>query len=352
MLEVLLIAWLAPQDYLAQGQSAFQTGDLVAAETAFRAHLKLHPASAEALSNLAAVHTRREQFADAIALYIKAVRANPSLKQIRFNLAIAELKAGRPADAARNLELFLEAFPGDDRARTLLGAALVEAGDFQRAISELEKARPSPATQYALAVAHARAGDENRAAALLSSLTPSAAELTRGFIDYRRGRFPEAKERFEAALKLDPNHAPAVAALGRLALLENRDADAIALLERALKLAPQDAESTYQLGVLYDRNARTADGRSMLARALTLRADYPDPHYQLARIDYREKRYAAALKHLHAAAKVLPDHEAVRLLMAQTYRALGRTAEADKEFAEVRRLKKSRIDKSQIDLNP
>ena len=304
------------------------------------------------MSNLAAVYSRREQYSEAIALYQKALNANPALKQIRFNLAIAELKAGLPADAARNLELFLQAFPQEDRARTLLGAALVEAGDFKRAIAELENAAPSPATKYALAVAHARAGDENKATELLSSLTPAAAELTQGFIEYRRGRFPEAKDHFEAALKLDANHAPAIAALGRLALLDNRDAVAIELLERALKLAPQDAESTYQLGVLYDRNGRTPQGRAMLSRALTLRAGYPDPHYQLARIDFREKQYAAALKHLQSAAKLLPEHEAIRLLLAQTYRALGRTAEANREFAEVRRLKNRRIEKSQIELNP
>lgn len=304
------------------------------------------------MSNLAAVYSRREQFPEAIALYKKALAAKPSLKQIRFNLAVAELKAGRPADAARNLELFLQAFPQEGRARTLLGAALVEAGDLKRAIAELEKAPASPGTQYALAVAHARAGDENKATELLGNLPPASAELTQGFLEYRRGRFAEAKNHFEAALKIDADHAPAIAALGRLALFENRDSDAIELLERAVKLSPQDAESTYQLGVLYDRNGRTPEGRTMLSRALTLRADYPDPHYQLARIDFREKQYAAALKHLQSAASLLPEHESIRLLLAQTYRALGRTAEANKEFAEVRRLKNRRLDKSQIELNP
>ena len=171
-------------------------------------------------------------------------------------------------------------------------------------------------------------------------------------MEYRRGRFAEARERFEAALKIDPNHGPAMAALGRLALLENKDTDAIRWLAEAVRRSPHDAESTYQLGVLYDRNGKPAEGRNMLQRSLTLRARYPDPLYQLGRIDFREKQYAAAVGHLEAAAKLLPDHEAIRFLLAQTYRALGRTAEANREFAAVRRIKQSRLNKSQIELNP
>lgn len=344
---------LAAEDQLLRGQRAFQAGDLATAEQAFRAHLAAYPASAEALSNLAAVLSRREQYPEAISLYTRALKANPKLIPIHFNLAVTQLKAGDPSAAASNLRVFLASYPQEHRARILLGAALVEAGEFTQAIAELEKVPPGDrAVQYSLAVAHARAGDENRATELLSQLPPAAAALTEGLIEYRRGRFPEAQQKFEAVLQIEPNNAPALAALGRLALRENRDPEAIGYLEKALTLAPQDAESTYQLGVLYDRTGRTPDGRRYLEKSLTLRSNYADPHYQLARIDSREKKHIAALAHLQIAAKILPDQEAIRLLLAQTYRALGRPADADREFAIVRKLKQSRVDKSKIELIP
>lgn len=344
---------LAAEDHLLRGQRAFQAGDLAGAEQAFRAHLTAYPASAEALSNLAAVLSRREQYAEAITLYSRALKANPKLVPVYFNLAVAQLKSGRPVEAAANLERFLQNYPQEGRARILLGAAWVEAGEFTKAIAELEKAPgEETATRYSLAVAHARAGDESKATALLAGLPPAAAALTEGLIEYRRGRFAEAQAKFEEVLRLDPANAPALAASGRLALRENRDAEAIRFMEQALRIAPGDAESTYQLGVLYDRVGRTPEGRTMLEKALNLRSSYADPHYQLARIDAREKKHAAALAHLRIAVRILPDQEAIRLLLAQTYRALGRTAEAEREFAEVRRIKQIRVDKSRIELIP
>ena len=134
-------------------------------------------------------------------------------------------------------------------------------------------------------------------------------------------------------------------ALGRLELLDHNDAEAIGLLERALRLNPADAESTYQLGVLYDRNGRTAEGVQLLRRAITLRANYPDPHYHLGRIASRAQGLQAALAELELARRLLPDQEAIRLLLGRTYQALGRAAEAKTEFAEVRRLKAAVIER-------
>jgi Flp pilus assembly protein TadD len=211
-------------------------------------------------------------------------------------------------------------------------------------------AKPAdPSVLFSLSYAHARAGNEERALELLGALDalPAKARLVEGLVEARRGRFAEAKAKYEEVVKLEPSNSAAVAALGRLHLLENQDALAVEYLERALKLSPQDAESTYQLGVLYDRNGRPDEGKQMLRRAIELRSNYADPHYQLGRIAHREKRYQDALRHLQAAAKILPDHEAIRFLLGRTYQALGRTDAAKVEFAEVRRLKRLTIERAQ-----
>lgn len=347
-----VVLFLAAGDLLSDGQKAFQTGDFARAESLFRQQLKLTPASAETLSNLAAVLSRREQYDEAITLYRKALRVNPKLIPVHFNLGVAEMKAGRAADAAASFERFLKSYPNENRARILYGMCLAEAGDLKRAIPELERFPDDAAALYTLAVAHAREGDENRAVELLARLDPASAAATEGWVEYRRGRFAESRMKFEESLKLRPGQAPLIAALGRLALLENRDEEAIALLKDALARAPGDAESSYQLGVLHDRTGRSAEGRQYLERALTLKANYADPYYQLARIDFREKKYADALARLNKAVRILPNQEAIRLLLAQTYRALGRVAESDREFAEVRRLKQQSIERSRLKLDP
>jgi tetratricopeptide (TPR) repeat protein len=287
-----------------------------------------------------------------VSLYRRALKADPKLVPVHFNLAVALGKQKEYEQAAEHLRTFLKSYPADARGRQLLGLCLLETGDLRAALIELEasyKADPKDGSiVYALAYANARAGAEERAAELLRHLEsdPAHAKLVEGLIEYRRGRFAEAKALFSEVLKVSPDSAAALTALGRLELLANHDFEAIPLLEHALRLNPADAESVYQLGVLYDRNGRTEEGIRMLRRAIQLRAHYADPHYQLGRIALGRGDLKNACFELEEARRILPDQEAVRLVLGRTYQALGRAAEAKVEFAEVRKLKAAAIERS------
>lgn len=352
---LLLIALAVPQpDLLGDGQRAFARGELDRAEALFRQHLKRFPASAEAWSNLGAVLARRGQFAEAVPLYEKALKVNPGLVQVHFNLGVALAQLKRHAEAARHFRAFLKRYPDEARARQLLGLCLMESGDMRGALEELEQSyRLNPqdgSILYALAYAHARGGDEEKAAAYLAKTesNPAQAKLIEGLLLYRRGMWAEAKEAFRQVVDLQPEFQPAVAALGRLELLERNDAAAIPLLEKAVELNPHDAESAYQLGVLYDRNGDSERGKKMLERAIRLRANYADPHYQLGRIYQRQGDLQRALKELETAKRILPDQEAIRFALGRVYQALGRQAEAKAEFDEVRRLKARVIERDRL----
>jgi Flp pilus assembly protein TadD len=252
------------------------------------------------------------------------------------------------------LRQFLKRYPSEPRAHQLLGLCLLESGDSRGALASLEKSyalNPSDGSiLYSLAYTNARAGDEAKAAEYLRRTqgSPAQGKMIEGLILYRRGMWPEAKALFEEVVRLAPNTQPAVAALGRLELLERNDARAIQLLKRAIEINPQDAESTYQLGVLYDRNGDSAQGKALLEASLALRANYGDPHYQLGRIYQREGNQQKALVELEKAKALLPDQEAVRLALGRTYQALGRAAEAKLEFEEVRRLKAKVVERDRL----
>ncbi len=337
-------------DLLASGQAALRAGDLPGAELAFRAYLQSNPNSAEGLSNLAAVHSRREQYQEAIQLYEKALKANPRLYPIHFNLAVTMIRVKDPR-AIGHLRAFLQQQPDEPRARQLLGLCLVEAGDNRSAITELEsvyrRSPQDPSILASLAYAHARGGNEDRALDLLSRMdaNPVQANLLKGLVEYRRGRFAEAKDLLRRVVDASPDNPQAVAALGRLHLLENDDAEAIRLLDSAVKLNPTDAESWYQIGVLHARNERVDQGIPCLRKALSLRANYADPHYQLGRIAFDRKEYSGALREFEEARRILPNQEAIRLMLGRTYQALGRDSEAKAEFEEVRRLKAAVIER-------
>ena len=350
---ILLFAFLsaATENLLDSGRQAMEAGDLNRAEQSFRQFLSQHPASAEALSNLGALFARRQQFREAAEFYEKALKADPKLVPVHFNLAVALGRLNEYVRAADHLRTFLKSYPEEPRAHQLLGLCLTESGDLRGALPELETSyrlnSRDTSILYSLAYANARAGALDRAAELLqqSQAEPAQSKLIEGLIEYRRGRFSEAKMLFEDVVKLNPNIVPAITALGRLELLDHNDPRAIELLERALRSNPSDAESTYQLGVLYDRTGQADQGVKLLRRAITLRANYPDPHYHLGRIALERKDYKTALAELELARRLLPDQEAIRLLLARTYQALGRAKEAKAEFAEVRRLKAAVIER-------
>ncbi len=346
----LALLTLALSDLLAEGQRAFQAGDWVRAEQAFRAYLKSAPRSAEATSNLAAVMARREQLDEAIRLYQRALQFDPRLTPVHFNLGVAQMKAGRFADCVASFTAFLKSHPGENRARQLRGLCMIESGQLPEGIAELEQLAPDPSIAFALATAHAKSGNEERATQLLAGLEqqPAQARLIEGVIEYRRGRFPEARTKFAEAVAIDASLGQAHAYLGRIAMLDNQEEDAARHLEQALARNPADAESTYQLGILRSRSGQESAARQLFERALSLQGNYADPLYQLAQLDFKARQYPAALHRLEKAVRILPEQEAIRLLLARTYQALGRSAEAQREFQEVRRLKAMRTKQKEL----
>jgi cellulose synthase operon protein C len=358
MLAFLFLAFLATQspDGLEQGRQALQAGDLSRAEQLFREYSAQHPNSGEAYSNWAIVYSRREQYAEAVKLYEKALTVNPKLVPVHFNVAVSLSKLRRCDEAAAHLREFVKSYPKEARAHQLLGLCLVETGDVRGAVAALETSyemNPKDGSiLYSLAYANARAGNAERATILLSGLesNPAQAKLIQGLIEYRQQNYAAAKDLFEEVLRMTPDSAAAVAALGRIELAANNDAGAIPLLERAIQLNPSDAESTYQAGVLYARNGREAEGVALLRRALTLRVGYADPHYQLGRIALERKDCKTAVPELESARSILPEHEAVRFMMGRVYQACGRETEAKAEYEVVRRLKAEGLQKAREQL--
>jgi tetratricopeptide (TPR) repeat protein len=83
--------------------------------------LRLQPDNAEAHNNLGLALSAQGRTAEAIAQYKEALRLMPGYAEIRFNIALALLKIpGRENEAAEQLEAFLRARPGNERAQRIL----------------------------------------------------------------------------------------------------------------------------------------------------------------------------------------------------------------------------------------
>jgi tetratricopeptide (TPR) repeat protein len=164
-------------------------------------------------------------------------------------------------------------------AHTLLGMALAEQRDLERAVGHFERAlelRPAfSAAHVALGAALAQLGRADDAvghfeAALAVEPTSVDALNNLGRVLLDRGRIDEAIARYEAALALAPDrpmlHANLGMALGRRGRLD----EARAALEQAVALDPTSVRALDLLGGALIALGRPADGLSWIDRALAL----------------------------------------------------------------------------------
>jgi len=101
------------------GMSEYYRGNLDRAYTAFNYLVTRLPLT-EVYNNLGVVDARRGRRAAAVEYFSKAVAADPSDPDYRFNLAIALFKNGDAAGAARQLKEELQRRPNDAEAKSLL----------------------------------------------------------------------------------------------------------------------------------------------------------------------------------------------------------------------------------------
>jgi TolB-like protein len=139
----------------------------------------------------------------------------------------------------RGRVLVMQSPAGNDLARTLLAKAADLDPDLAEAYAWLAVSHYNAATQYgedfdanqALGLAYAQK------AMSLDRSDPMAHSVF-GFARLCEGLLEEAESAFQAALRINPNHADTMVNMANLRVLQGRPRDAIELAENALRLNP------------------------------------------------------------------------------------------------------------------
>jgi len=108
----------------------------------------------------------------------------------------------------------------------------------------------------------------------------------------------EAKDAYERALRLDPEHADAHVNIGRLLHEEGAPAAAEQHYRAALEADPHHETAAFNLGVALEDLGRIDDAVLAYKAALALDPENADAHYNLAGIYERRGEKQAALRHL------------------------------------------------------
>jgi Tfp pilus assembly protein PilF len=122
------------------------------------------------------------------------------------------------------------------------------------------------------------------------------------------GRLDAAVARYERAIAIQPDYAPAYNNLGLALAAQGRLEEAASRFQSAVSAAPSQASAYRHLGSVQATLGRTADALASLARAVALDPTDVDAHYDLGSLLLGERRFTEAADQFRAALDVTPDH--------------------------------------------
>ena len=106
------------------------------------------------------------------------------------------------------------------------------------------------------------------------------------------GKYPEATEQLNAAIKINPKHSGAYLDLGMIAMLTNNNKIAENYFQKVLSITEGDQytslnttreQALYNLGTIALQDKRYSDAAGFFKGALHIRRDSSDSYYQLAK---------------------------------------------------------------------
>jgi tetratricopeptide (TPR) repeat protein len=363
---IAVLLWLAAAQVLAQAPthsaadpqrlaalSLEQQGKFQDAEDAWRAYSKVHPAAPEPYAHLGLLAARQERYPEAVILYRKALRINPKVPGLRFDLALALFKGGQLKEAAVEFKALLKTAPPGSpdvqKLNVLLGMCHYGLGHYAEAVPYLKEATAHDQQNLPLrlTLAHSCLWSKQMQCVMdvyheILTLNAESAEadmLAGEALDDMRDR-DGATKMFQAAVAANPKEPNAHYGLGYLLWAEKRYSDALPQFQAELEINPNDAKSLVYLGDCSLQLNNPTDARGPLQKGLALDPSLWIADLDLGIIDSDAGRNADALRELKKALELKPDEVNAHWRMAKLLRVMGRTEEAKAEFETAKQLNK------------
>ena len=144
-----------------------------------------------------------------------------------------------------------------------------------------------------------------------------------GLLATREGKYAEAIQNFQEALRLSPDHLVALTNLGNAYRQQKQWEEARKTLERATVIDPQDPETNYGLGMVYAQLNDSDRAYNYLQKALKFRPAYPEALNNLGVLYLRTQRRDQAVASFEECMRVAPAFDQSYLNLARVYALEG-----------------------------
>lgn len=372
--KLLTAAGTSTQDPRLQAQQALlalRQGDMRSARDAVAAAMRGAPDDGATLALAGEIELRSGNFPLAEQYFGRSAALQPSAAARRL-LATAQLREGRAAKALKTLEPLLRGKPLQNDAALLLlaGEVFLANGDVGRAGEYFESAKTAVATevpartrlgQLAMSAGDFERGEQELLTA--SGLGPQSVEpdlllvslylrrqepakalvaantfikkqpqdplghVLAGTALMAQQHGPEARQCFEAALRLRPGHVPALAALAELDIAEGKAGNALKRFDTHLALRPNDEQLLLAMAGLEERTGR-GDAAATLRKAAETNPRSREPVVALVQYYLRHKNAAQALEVARSAALNEPGDIELAVVLAAAQEANGAVKDA------------------------
>lgn len=276
--------------------------------------------------------------ARAAVIQLKNVlQQTPSHGQARLMLGALYLDIGDAQSADKELRraLALKVNPGD--VLPLLGKTLLLQGQYQKLLDELPADEQQP--QLMALRGHALLGlnrvDQGRAVfARIALRHPGSvpALLGQARIALLEDRKDDALALVRKAAGQQPGNTDAQRLLGDVLRLSGKNTEAVAAYQQVLKLHPAQVQAHVDLANLYIQSGRLGEASKELSVARQSAANSLLLIYTQALLEFKENKMTAAQDHLALVLRAAPEHLPSNLLMGAVLRSKGAYAQAEQHL--------------------
>ena len=357
-----IAAWQQPdpavlQQHAREGERALAEGRYPDAEKAYQTLRKLTPAIAEVQARLGLIYFQQGKFADAIAPLREAIRLKPTLPKVDALLAMSLSELGKYEEAlpvltkafSQSADPVLRRMAGLHLQRTYTGLGRdADAVDVALRLSSLYPDDPEVLYHSGRLFANFAYLQTIR----LATVAPDSVWLHQaaGEANESQGLYDAAIREYRQVLTAAPRRPGIHFRIGRVLLQRSKgDASSAEMagdagearkeFEAELALDPTNANAAYELAEMQRKMGELEPARTLFAQALSHYPTFEQALVGLGRTLVALGRPAEGLPHLQAALKGNPENEVAHYQAAQAYRALGNTADQEKELAEFNRLR-------------